>query len=259
MSRVDHMDVAAYALGVLDAQDMERFEEHLASCWACAAELETMVPVVGLLSDIDAESVTALEQTHSNPILLDRTLVAMRTHRRRARFRQILATAAAVVVFGGVTGVVFSNLADGGTAPPPVAGPTLGTLEPPNSRPGNPGDPGQGGTEQEGKQVNATDPETGVQATFFLDSKDFGTNVAFTLAKLPGPRECRLVVVRKDASTEIISSWAVPPDGYGTISNPQRLALSAATSSKLDDVKHFQVEQVDSKGVGTPLVTVPAN
>ena len=42
MSRADHMDVAAYALGVLDQQDTERFEEHLATCWACAAELETI-------------------------------------------------------------------------------------------------------------------------------------------------------------------------------------------------------------------------
>ncbi|TCB90771.1 RNA polymerase subunit sigma [Micromonospora zingiberis] len=256
MSRVDHMDVAAYALGVLDEQDMERFEEHLATCWACAAELETMVPVVGLLSDIDEESVTALEQTHSNPVLLDRTLVAMRTHRRKARFRQILATAAAVVVFGGITGVVFSNLSDGGTAPP-IAGPPTAPLDPPSTRPGNSGDPGTGGNLQEGKQVNVTDPNTGVKATFFLVSKDFGTNVAFTLGRLPGPRECRLVVVREDASTEVISSWSVPPGGYGTNSNPQQLALAAATASKLDDVKHFQVQEVDGKGVGTPLVTVP--
>ncbi|WP_238450628.1 zf-HC2 domain-containing protein [Micromonospora sp. 4G55] len=63
MSRADHMDVAAYALGVLDEQDTERFEEHLATCWACAAELETMVPVVGLLSDIDGETMMAMEHT----------------------------------------------------------------------------------------------------------------------------------------------------------------------------------------------------
>ncbi|MFD6752097.1 anti-sigma factor family protein [Micromonospora gifhornensis] len=258
MSRVDHMDVAAYALGVLDEQDMERFEEHLATCWACAAELESMVPVVGLLSDIDAESVTALEQTHTNPVLLDRTLVAMRTHRRKARFRQILATAAAVVVFGGITGVVFSNLADSGT-PPPVAGPTTGPVQVPNTGSGDPVGPGVGGTEQEGKQVNVTDPTTGVTATFFLASKDFGTNIAFTLGRLPGPRECRLVVVREDASTEVISTWSVPQGGYGTNSNPQKLSLAAATSSTLDKVKHFEVQEVDGKGAGKPLVTVPAN
>ncbi|MEV6813622.1 zf-HC2 domain-containing protein [Micromonospora sp. NPDC051296] len=257
MSRVDHMDVAAYALGVLDEQDMERFEEHLATCWACAAELESMVPVVGLLSDIDEESITAMEQTQSNPVLLDRTLVALRTHRRKARFRQILATAAAVVVFGGLTGVVFSNLA-GDSTPPSIAGPTTAPFDPPGGGSGNPGGPNIGGNEQEGEQVDVTDPSTGVQSTFWLISKDFGTKVDFTLGRLPGPRTCRLVVVREDSSTEVVSTWTVPPGGYGTNSNPQLAALSATTSTKLDDIKHFEVQEVDGKGVGQPLLTVPA-
>ncbi|MFY1575179.1 anti-sigma factor family protein [Verrucosispora sp. WMMD703] len=257
MSRVDHMDVAAYALGVLDEQDMERFEEHLATCWACAAELETMVPVVGLLSDIDEESITALEQTHSDPVLLDRTLVALRTHRRRARFRQVLATAAAVVVFGGLTGVVFSNLTDSSTAPP-FAGPTTAPVGPPSDRPGNPSGPSVGGNEQEGEQVDVTDPTTGVDATFWLISKDFGTKMDFSLSKLPGPRTCRLVVVREDGSTEVVSTWSVPDGGYGTNANPQLLALSAATSTKLDDIKHFEVQEIDSRGATDTLVTVPA-
>ncbi|MEG3637070.1 anti-sigma factor family protein [Micromonospora palythoicola] len=257
MSRVDHMDVAAYALGVLDEQDMERFEEHLATCWACAAELETMVPVVGLLSDIDEESITALEQTHSDPVLLDRTLVALRTHRRRARFRQVLATAAAVVVFGGLTGVVFSNLTDSST-PPPLAGPTTAPVNPPGDRPGNPSGPGFGGNEQEGEQVDVTDPATGVEATFWLTSKDFGTKMDFSLGKLPGPRTCRLVVVRDDGSTEVVSTWSVPDGGYGTNANTQKLALSAATSTKRDDIKQFEVQEIDSRGATDTLVTVPA-
>ncbi|MFF5218918.1 anti-sigma factor family protein [Micromonospora sp. NPDC000442] len=256
MSRVDHMDVAAYALGVLDEQDMERFEEHLATCWACAGELETMVPVVGMLSDIDEESITALEQTHSDPVLLDRTLVALRTHRRRARFRQVLATAAAVVVFGGLTGVVFSNLTDSSTAPP-IAGPTTAPVDPPSNRPGNPSGPNVGGNEQEGAQVDVTDSTTGVKATFWLISKDFGTKMDFSLSKLPGPRTCRLVVVRDDGSTEVVSTWSVPDGGYGTNANPQLLALSAATSTKLDAIKHFEVQEIDSRGATDTLVTVP--
>ncbi|NLU80419.1 zf-HC2 domain-containing protein [Micromonospora sp. HNM0581] len=256
MSRVDHMDVAAYALGVLDEQDMERFEEHLATCWACAAELETMVPVVGLLSDIDEESITTLEQTYTEPVLLDRTLVALRTHRRRARFRQVLATAAAVVVFGGLTGVVFSNLNDTSTAPPSAAPPTTGSNTPSN-RPADPGDPGTGGNEQEGDQVNVTDPTTGVRATFFLISKDFGTRMDFSLSRLPGPRTCRLVVLREDGATEVVSTWSVPDGGYGTVSNPQLLTLSAVTSTKLDGIKHFEVQEIDSRGAQNTLVTIP--
>ena len=35
----EHTDVGAYALGLLEAQDRQAFEEHLATCPSCAAEL----------------------------------------------------------------------------------------------------------------------------------------------------------------------------------------------------------------------------
>ena len=44
-----HVDVGAYALGVLDEQGARDFEEHLAGCDACAVELERLLPVVALL------------------------------------------------------------------------------------------------------------------------------------------------------------------------------------------------------------------
>ncbi|PWR06830.1 RNA polymerase subunit sigma [Micromonospora acroterricola] len=259
MSRPDHMDVAAYALGVLDEQDTERFEEHLATCWACAAELETMVPVVGLLSDIDGETMMALEQTATDPALLDRTLVAVRRDRRRTRFRQLLATAAAVVVFGGLTAFGFVSVA--GEEPPAVlAEPTLSAPgnEPPTSAPtGAPSGPGVGGNEEEGDQVDATDPTTGVQTTMFLVTKDYGTRINFSLQRLPGPRTCRLVVLRKNATTEVISTWSVPDGGYGTNTRPQGLELSASTAAPVADIKQLQVQSVDGNGVASPLVTVP--
>ncbi|MFG3704851.1 anti-sigma factor family protein [Micromonospora sp. NPDC047670] len=259
MSRADHMDVAAYALGVLDEHDTQRFEEHLATCWACAAELETMVPVVGMLSDIDGETMAAVEQTQTDPALLDRTLVAVRAHRRRSRFRQLLATAAAVVVFGGLTAIGFVSIAED-SAPEVVAEPTASA---PAERPtvaasSDPNDPNLGGpVAVEGEKTNVTDQTTGVQATFFVASKQFGTSVNFTLARLPGPRACRLVVVRKNNTSEVISTWSVPGTGYGTNANSEALTLSATTSTRKTEIKQFQVQSVDASGVASPLVTVP--
>ncbi|MEU7759591.1 MULTISPECIES: anti-sigma factor family protein [Micromonospora] len=256
MSRADHMDVAAYALGVLDAQDAERFEEHLATCWACAAELETMVPVVGLLSGIDGEAMAALEQTHTDPALLDRTLVAVRRDRRRTRVRQLLATAAAVVVFGGLSGVAAGMLGD--DPAPPQAVPTQAAPSvAPSGEPGNPNDPGVGGEKPiEGDQHNATDPGTGVQTTMWLARKEYGTQIAVQLSRLPGPRTCRLVVVRKDATSEVISSWSVPVGGYGTNQNQLPLELSASTWTPVRDIEKLQVQSVDANGVASTLVTV---
>lgn len=258
MSRADHMDVAAYALGVLDEHDTERFEEHLATCWACAAELETMVPVVGLLSGIDGETMTALEQTQTDPALLDRTLVAVRAHRRKTRFRQMLATAAAVVVFGGLTGVGFANVVDDSRSPDVLAEPTPSALTgPPDPGPAQSGR-GTGGNEKfEGEPTSVTDPSTGVEADFWVAQKDFGTRVNFSLGKLPGPRVCRLVVVRKNNTSEVISTWSVPPGGYGTNTNTTQLEIGAATATPTDEIKHFQVQSVDVNGVASPLVTIP--
>ncbi|MGC4896517.1 anti-sigma factor family protein [Micromonospora sp. DT31] len=256
MSRADHMDVAAYALGVLDPQDAERFEEHLAACWACAAELETMVPVVGLLSGIDGEAMAALEQTHTDPALLDRTLVAVRRDRRRTRVRQLLATAAAVVVFGGVSAVAAGMLGDDPAVPqavPTTAAPTAA----PSGGPGDPNGPGVGGEKEiEGDQHDATDPATGVQTTMWLASKEYGTQIAVQLGRLPGPRVCRLVVVRKNATSEVVSSWSVPAAGYGTNQNQLPLELSASTSAPVRDIEKIQVQSVDANGVASPLVTV---
>lgn len=260
MSRADHMDVAAYALGVLDQQDAERFEEHLATCWACAAELETMVPVVGLLSGIDGETMTALEQTQTDPALLDRTLMAVRLDRRRTRFRQLLATAAAVVVFGGVSGVGIAGIAGFEDEERiPRADPTLTTpvTAPPTTTSADPNDPNVGGRgQQDGEQHNAVDPGTGVKTTMWLTRKEYGTEIDFQLSRLPGPRTCRLVVVRNNRTSEVVSTWSVPGGGYGTNLNPLPLELSASTAAGRDDIAKIQVQSVDVNGVASPLVTV---
>ncbi|MEV4813220.1 anti-sigma factor family protein [Micromonospora avicenniae] len=258
MSRAEHMDVAAYALGVLDEQDTARFEEHLAACWACAAELETMVPVVGMLSGIDGETMTAMEQTATDPRLLDHTLSAVRADRRRARFRQLLATAAAVVVLGGLTAIGFHTVLEDASSREAVAEPTFSAPVDgsPAPRPTK-SDLGLGGPEgEEGGRVDAIDATTGVGATMFLVERDYGTQINFNLTQLPGPRVCRLVVVRKNAATEVISTWSVPTSGYGTNQRAADLQLSASTAARLDEIKQLQVQSVDSKGVASPLVTV---
>ncbi|MGC5017631.1 anti-sigma factor family protein [Micromonospora sp. DT47] len=257
MSRVDHMDVAAYALGVLDEQDTERFEEHLATCWACAAELETMVPVVGLLSDIDGETMMAMEHTATDPALLDRTLVAVRSHRRRARMRRVFATAAAVVAVGAISGVGVATFGGTDGRGPVIAEPTatVPVDDPPTPEPTRSG-PGAGGNEIEGDQFDATDGSTGVKATMWLANKEFGTWIGFNLTRLPGPRTCRLVVLRKNATTEVVSTWSVPGTGYGTNTNPQDLQLEASTSAPRNDIAKLQVQSVDANGVASPLVTV---
>ncbi|WP_066372925.1 zf-HC2 domain-containing protein [Herbidospora mongoliensis] len=51
MSESSHLEVAAYALGVLDDGDVEAFERHLDSCKRCQQELKTMAELPGLLDE----------------------------------------------------------------------------------------------------------------------------------------------------------------------------------------------------------------
>jgi anti-sigma factor RsiW len=49
---VEHTDVGAYALGLLEEDDRRAFEEHLSDCGECSAELDGFSDMRGLLAGI---------------------------------------------------------------------------------------------------------------------------------------------------------------------------------------------------------------
>jgi hypothetical protein len=262
MSRAEHWDVGSYALGVLDDGDVERFEEHLAGCWACAAELESMLPVVDLLSDVD---LTELEESEPAPpatLMLDRMITVVGEDRRRMRSRRLLAAAAAVVAMAMLTGVsLFAGGQWFGESPRDVTAqpqPTATSVIPPEWTNGRPG-PGFGGPEvpDGGERFSGIDKSSGVRADLVLEAAPWGTQVSFALSQLPGPMQCRLVVMRASGTAEILSTWSVPAAGYGTGGQPMPLLLQAATAAPRDDIDRVQVQSVDANGVAKALVTVP--
>lgn len=267
MSRAAHWDVAAYALGVLDEREAEKFEEHLAGCWACAGELESMLPVVNLLSEVDGDNLAAAEQSRSDGRVLDRMIVEVGAHRKRARTRQILAAAASVAVLATASGVslfaggqLFGS--DSGSSPNVSAQGNPTATGPATPNPNGTGGPGIGGpgtsglgTGEDGEKFTARDSETGVEATLLLETKIWGTQVAFELTKLKGPRTCRLVVFRESGSSEVLNTWSVPASGYGTAEEPQPLLLSTTTATPRNDIDRIQIQSV-TDGVAEPLVTV---
>ncbi|RKR90997.1 putative zinc finger protein [Micromonospora pisi] len=251
MSRSDHFDVASYALGVLDEEDTVRFEEHLADCWACAGELESMLPVVDLLAEVDGDDLAVMERSTANDQLVTRALNVVSLDRRRARKQRVLSLAAGVVVVALLSGLALVAGASwvGGTN---NTG-TNSALPTPSFTGG-----GFGGPEMaDAEKLTVTDKDTGVKADLLLDARPFGTQVSFALSNLTGPRTCRLVVLRKNGDPEVLSSWTVPPEGYGTPAHPEPLLLQSTTSAQRTDIDRMQVQAVDAKGTPTALVTVP--
>jgi anti-sigma factor RsiW len=49
----EHTDVGAYSLGLLEQQDRQAFEAHLADCPVCTAELAELSGMAGLLTGVE--------------------------------------------------------------------------------------------------------------------------------------------------------------------------------------------------------------
>jgi anti-sigma factor RsiW len=98
MSGFEHLDVASYALGVLDPQGVADFEEHLVACDRCAAELESMLPVARLLAEVDRDTYFKTERSMRDGQMFDRMRNVVALERRRSRYRTVGLSAVAAVL-----------------------------------------------------------------------------------------------------------------------------------------------------------------
>jgi hypothetical protein len=103
---------------------------------------------------------------------------------------------------------------------------------------------------------SATDQATGVSADATLAAKPWGTQVSFAVSNIRGPLSCRLVAVGKDGHSEVLSTWSVPPEGYGTSEQSQPLSLQTATALTPDQIAGLQVQAVEAGRPAKTLVTV---
>ncbi len=257
MTQEQHFDVASYALGVLDERDSVRFEDHLIDCTACAVELESLLPVVDVLAEIDADSLVATEQSRRDGVVLQKMIGAVNQERRRASSRRLYTLAAAVVIFAMLSiGALFAGgrwLAPGPTTEVQSPRPT----GPASVDPLPPDGPGIGGLDLKGERLGGTDPRTAVRADVALQPKDWGTQVSFAVTNIKGPRTCRLVAVRTNGEQEVLSTWTVGEKGWGTAAQPQALQLLAVTALPRSEIAHLQIQAVDPSGVTDTLVRVP--
>ncbi|WP_213450883.1 zf-HC2 domain-containing protein [Rhizomonospora bruguierae] len=272
----EHRDVAAYALGLLDDRAASHFEEHLLDCESCAAELDSMVPVMEALADVDPvtlvepaaapapQRLSAPGRRHDSAHPAghpgsggrrEALLRPLKRHRLAGRPRALVAAAA----FGAVALLAVGGLIVGarwsGSDPPRIqAENTSGTQNPARTAPPL----GLGGPEAPaGKKYEATDPVTGVHALVLLERKAWGSQLSYAISQLTGPLTCRLTLVRANGTTETLASWKVPPAGYGTPKQPQPLELQTATATDPDDLALVQVQAVAPNGVVKTLVEIP--
>ncbi|MFF4280522.1 anti-sigma factor family protein [Streptomyces kronopolitis] len=236
-----HTDVGAYALGVLDAADADRFEAHLVGCDRCAAELEQLMRLTPVLAEFKQSAPTPQTITaEPGPALLDGLLDEVTATRRgRARRRLFLVAAAVVLIAGG-----------------PLATFALkGEPAPPSSPPSTPAPPLASAVRAQyaaGEKVSSVDPDTKVSAGVSMATRPWGTQVVLELANVKGPLACDLVAVGKDGKRQTVTTWAVPKGGYGipgSAAKWNREPLYAAGGAALNrgDIDHFEVNTLDGK------------
>ncbi|MFI2258453.1 anti-sigma factor family protein [Streptomyces tubercidicus] len=236
-----HSDVGAYALGVLDAADADRFEAHLVGCERCAAELEELMALTPVLAEFQQsaptpETITAVPGRR----VLDGLLGEVdATRRRRGRRRLFLVAAAVVLIVGGpLATFALKSDGDGGKAPtPPLANAVRAQYA-------------------AGEKVTSVDPDTKVSAGVSMAARPWGTQVVLELANVKGPLSCDLVAVGKDGKRQTLTTWAVPKGGYGIPDSPakwNREPLYAMGGAALNrgDIDHFEVNTLDGKRLAT--------
>lgn len=221
-----HTDVGAYSMGLLEERDRRAFEDHLAGCRACAAELAELSPMADLLRGVDPAGPATGEPAGGQVTELIRRRA--RQQRQRRRWQVAVGAAAGIVLIGGGIGV-------GIAAAPQHGGPPAQSVA------------------LTGQRHSATDPGTGVAGTVGLVAKAWGTQVTLDLSKVRGPAECQLIAVSRTGERRVVMGWLVAAPGDGVPGHPAHLVIRGGTSIPRSDLDRLDVDLVN----GRTLVSIP--
>jgi hypothetical protein len=248
----DHVDVAAYVLGILDAPDEAAFTQHFARCQRCRTEYRELSDLPMLLDQLKPAHQPAQQSERSarrlQPVaaavpgkrVLGQALDRVTEARQRRNRMLWLAAAAVIVTLVAVPLIVLRSTGK----PVQVAGPTVTVSAAPSTT-----DTPQTGTDvvAGAHTVKGNDATSGVSATIGIEPQSWGTRVNLELRSPGGRLQCQLVAVNKAGDTQVVTSWQVPAGGIGVNGAPtsEPLRLQGGVGFNSDDISRFEVRTAD--------------
>jgi hypothetical protein len=195
----DFEQLAAYTVGLLDAQDARATEAHVKRCQHCLQELTELRHVDIALRELPPELFLD-GPPQGGDLVLRRALRQVRQERGVRRGHQRLAfVAAAVAVLAGV-GAAGVALGRG------IAGETITAAPATPTAPAKPAAPGS-------RVLTGFDQPTGARMTATVTPAAGWVRIEATVVGIPAGERCMLVVVDRGRDRYIAASWLVSPTG----------------------------------------------
>lgn len=239
--------MAAYVLGILDEDEVDAFENHLAQCRRCALDLRDFAVLPDLLDEADANGMlraNAGERPDGRSVraMLD-TVTEDRARRRRTTLLLSAAAAVLLIVLTAVTTVGLSSPQDDTRASGDTDSSTTSSTVPGPAAVAKNAPDGSG-------TVTRTDQTTGVWAKLNATPEPWGTSVSLEVKGAKGPTRCELVAKAKSGETMVVASWLA---GTST-TDKDPLRINSAVGMRWHEITEFLVR--DTKE-GTTLVRLP--
>lgn len=251
--QADHVDVAAYVLGILDEPDEAAFARHFARCQRCRLEYRELADLPMLLDQLKPAR-TPHRRSSQQPAQPGKRVLGQALSRvgeaRRTRIRTLwLAAAAVIVLLVAVPLIVLRSVGNGSQ----VAAPTVTVSVNPTTTSAAPNT----GTDvvAGARTVNGENAAAGVKATIGIEPQPWGTKINLELRAATGPLQCELAAVSRSGDVQIVLSWQVPASGVGVPGSPEPLRLQGGAGFSADDLDHFELRRTDG---GPNLLNIPA-
>ena len=206
----------AYALGALEPTERRAFEHHLETCPSCSEEVRSLLPLHGLLAQVDRAEIAAQPDVAIADAIearAGREQHALRTSRRRWRIAAV-STAAAVLLMVIAAGAVVVTSRDESAQPTWAEGPVVAAA------------------------ITSTQADS---TSVYTSARGWGTEIHVELLGLPQRPQYQLWVIDAEGAWTQSSTWGPTPSGGANVTGATFLQTDAVdrivvTSQDRDEI-----------------------